>query len=171
VSDGDNHIAGTKNVLINSFPNINGAVTATPGQLNQTATLDTVYAKLDSPAFIGTTTAPTAAPGTNTNQLATTAFVSSAFAGRALSGNGYQRLPGGLIIQWGTTGSIADDTTLTVTFPTAFTTCFTVVACGSYFAAGTTTSTLNVTTFNAYTFTIGNVGSAASAGRWIAIGV
>jgi hypothetical protein len=33
------------------------------------------YAKLASPAFTGTPTAPTAAPGTNTTQLATTAFV------------------------------------------------------------------------------------------------
>jgi hypothetical protein len=74
VSEGDNHIAGTKNVLINSFPNINGAVTATPADLNKTATLDDVYAKLDSPAFIGTPTAPTAAPGTSTTQLATTEF-------------------------------------------------------------------------------------------------
>ncbi|AOC93725.1 hypothetical protein BB050_00571 [Flavobacterium anhuiense] len=33
------------------------------------------YAKIDSPSFIGVPTAPTAAVGTNTNQLATTAFV------------------------------------------------------------------------------------------------
>lgn len=36
---------------------------------------DTVYAVLNSPAFTGTPTAPTAAVGTNTTQLATTAFV------------------------------------------------------------------------------------------------
>lgn len=34
----------------------------------------------DSPAFIGTPTAPTAASGTNTTQIATTAFVASGFA-------------------------------------------------------------------------------------------
>lgn len=37
-------------------------------------------AALDSPDFTGTPTAPTAAPGTNTTQLATTAFVQGAFA-------------------------------------------------------------------------------------------
>lgn len=37
------------------------------------------YAQLDSPHFIGEPTAPTAAPGTNTTQLATTAFVREAF--------------------------------------------------------------------------------------------
>lgn len=38
-------------------------------------------APLDSPGFAGTPTAPTAAPATNTNQIATTAFVRSAVAG------------------------------------------------------------------------------------------
>ncbi len=37
-------------------------------------------AALDSPAFTGTPTAPTAAPGTNTTQLANTAFVHAAVA-------------------------------------------------------------------------------------------
>lgn len=39
------------------------------------AYFDTVYATLNSPAFTGTPTAPTAASGTNTTQIATTAFV------------------------------------------------------------------------------------------------
>ena len=36
------------------------------------------FAKLDSPALIGTPTGPTASPGANTTQLATTAFVTAA---------------------------------------------------------------------------------------------
>ena len=40
--------------------------------------IDKTYASLDSPAFTGTPTAPTAAPGTNTTQIATTAFVATA---------------------------------------------------------------------------------------------
>lgn len=40
-------------------------------------------AALASPAFTGTPTAPTAAPGTNTTQLATTAFTAAAVAGLA----------------------------------------------------------------------------------------
>jgi hypothetical protein len=39
---------------------------------------NTAYAPLASPAFTGTPTAPTAATGTNTTQIATTAFVQSA---------------------------------------------------------------------------------------------
>ena len=42
--------------------------------------VDTWYAGLNSPAFTGTPSAPTAAPGTNTTQLASTAFVSAAVA-------------------------------------------------------------------------------------------
>lgn len=42
-------------------------------------------ALLNSPAFTGTPTAPTAAPGTNTTQLATTAFVQASAAGSAIT--------------------------------------------------------------------------------------
>ena len=38
VSQGDDHIRGIKNVLLNSFPNVTGPVTATQAQLNSTAT-------------------------------------------------------------------------------------------------------------------------------------
>lgn len=48
----------------------------TPGQL--LAALNTLYAGLASPNLSGTPTAPTAALGTNTQQLATTAFVQAA---------------------------------------------------------------------------------------------
>lgn len=44
-----------------------------------------VIAPLASPAFTSTPTAPTAAPGTNTTQLATTAFVQTAMAGKAFA--------------------------------------------------------------------------------------
>jgi microcystin-dependent protein len=62
-----------------------------------------------SPAFTGTPTAPTAAGGTNTTQLATTAFTNAAIAS-ALPG----ALPVGLIALW--SGSI-------VSIPTGWTLC------------------------------------------------
>ena len=43
--------------------------------------IDTTYAPLNSPALTGVPTAPTAAAGTNTTQVATTEFVSSAVSG------------------------------------------------------------------------------------------
>ena len=62
-------------------------------------------------------TAATAASGTNTTALATTAF---AFAGVSLATSGYAKLANGAIMQWGRfTGSAS------ITFPVAFPT-----ACG-----------------------------------------
>ena len=49
--------------------------------LNGVDITDAGGALLDSPAFSGTPTAPTAAPGTATLQLASTAFVEAAVAG------------------------------------------------------------------------------------------
>ena len=46
----------------------------------------TTYAKLASPALTGTPTAPTATAGTNTTQIATTAFVANALSGFTPSG-------------------------------------------------------------------------------------
>lgn len=48
------------------------------------------YAFLDSPAFTGVPTAPTAAPGTNTDQLSTTAFVKAA-VDTAIAGLDFQK--------------------------------------------------------------------------------
>jgi len=47
-------------------------------------TVDTGVAHLDSPNFTGIPTAPTAAPGTNTNQIATAAFVTASSAALTL---------------------------------------------------------------------------------------
>lgn len=87
VSQGDDHLRGIKTVLQNSFPNVNAAVTATPAQLNSTATLAATYAPINSPAFTGVPTAPTAAANTNTTQLATTAFATNAVLNYGLGVN------------------------------------------------------------------------------------
>lgn len=87
---------------------------------------DTSRAPVASPAFTGTPTAPTAANGTNTTQLATTAFAHGEVSKAA---NGYQKLPSGLIIQWGTSATINANVNGTVTFPLAFPTACTSVVC------------------------------------------
>lgn len=85
---------------------------------------DTTKANLASPTFTGTPTAPTATVGTNTTQVATTAFtlaeIAANFTGsnQSLGSNGYQKLPGGLIVQWGNGNSSAGS--LSVTYPIAF---------------------------------------------------
>ena len=69
-----------------------GVVLSKVGHLHQIADVEGLQLALDSkgtsvsPSFTGTPTAPTAAPGTNTTQLATTAFVQTAVSGQ-MSGN------------------------------------------------------------------------------------
>ncbi len=85
------------------------------------------YAKLASPAFTGTPTAPTASKTTNNTQLATTAFVHSlagavnngGIVAQSLGQNGYVKFANGLILQWGLTSATSSSTT---SFPIAFST-------------------------------------------------
>lgn len=89
-----------------------------------TATQLAAKAALLSPAFTGTPTAPTAAAGTNTDQIATTKFVMTALSALSSQGkivsyslaqNGYCKWGIGLILQW---GMISNNKAV---FPIAFT--------------------------------------------------
>ncbi|MGM8905727.1 gp53-like domain-containing protein [Enterobacter roggenkampii] len=106
-----------------------------------------LLAQLESPAFTGTPTAPTAPAGTNTTQIANTAFIQDAITALSLGtasqrnvgtgtgqipdisaftsstgATGYQRFPGGLVFQWGFTNPSPNNTTNTVSFPIAYAT-------------------------------------------------
>jgi hypothetical protein len=72
-------------------------------------------ARLASPAFTGTPLAPTAATGTQTTQIATTAFAAGTFS---LNANGFAKLPSGLMIAWGSV-NVAAGGGSTVVFATA----------------------------------------------------
>jgi hypothetical protein len=65
-------------VFVSSFNGRSGVVTLTTADV--TAVADAIYAPLDSPNFTGYPTAPTAAQGQSTGQIATTAFVMNAVA-------------------------------------------------------------------------------------------
>lgn len=92
--EADDNFRHIKEVLKRDFGNITGAVTATHTDLNRLVgvTADVQgqidgKASLASPALTGTPTAPTAAPGTNSTQLATTAFAQALAASiNAVSG-------------------------------------------------------------------------------------
>ena len=71
ISSADDHLRLIKSTIKATFPNINAAVTKTAAEING-------LAPLASPTFTGTPAAPTASPGTNTTQVATTAFVAAA---------------------------------------------------------------------------------------------
>lgn len=92
-SDGDNHLRNIKLALKTDFPNINGVVSASDEELSYvTGVTSPIQTQIDSkaglasPAFTDTPTAPTAAAGTATTQLATTAFVTATAFTTALPG-------------------------------------------------------------------------------------
>ena len=86
-STADDHLRLIKSTVKATFPNITGAVTPTHTELNfvdgVTSAIQTQIdnkAGLASPTFTGTPAAPTATLGTNSTQLASTAFVAAAIA-------------------------------------------------------------------------------------------
>lgn len=104
---------------------LDGVTSNVQSQIN---TLISDKASLLSPALLGKPTAPTATAGTNTTQLATTAFVlensvQDADFDKSLAANGYQKLPSGTIIQWMTWTDNGQWTTRSfpITFPNACT--------------------------------------------------
>ena len=177
------------------------------------AELGALFAPIASPALTGTPTAPTAAAGTNTTQIATTAFVAAATWGvtipasttvrgmvrlatsaeaqwlsdatialtpatldaalrgsnQSLAGNGYQKLPGGLIIQWGLTGSAGTVRDVSAAFPIAFpNACFQATMSTTTLSAYASLVTPSKTTITARID--GGGSGVAVSGRYIAIG-
>lgn len=61
--------------------------------------------------------------GDNSKKLATTEFLLSEFTHptrRSLASNGYQKFPGGLIIQWGQQAAVPSGGAVNITFPIPF---------------------------------------------------
>lgn len=134
------------------------------GWNNQTANTSSL-APLASPTFTGVPTAPTAASGTSTTQLATTAFVNP---GSSHITSGYEKLASGLIMQWGTANSTVSGAT--VTFPLAFpTACFNVVAT---FAAAVAdgTNPLVCSTLTTANFNLRSIDAGTVSCFWQAVG-
>lgn len=119
--------------------------------------------------FTSSPTVPTPATGDRSTKVATTALFDNEFV-KSLAVNGYQKLPSGLIIQWGLLDARSTSGYATVTLPIAFlNNLFAVSAIrtgGSW--DGTSFWNLNSSTLSSLTFQMGNV--TTSTGRYIAIG-
>ena len=119
----------------------------------------------------------------NTTKAATTAFVRAellslgnavydALFGRASAANGYQRLPGSMILQWGATGSISAGGTLVQNLPIAFpANNFAAVCMAQYSAAPNAGYMVSIfgRTLTNMSFYNSNTGTALIA-SWFAIG-
>jgi hypothetical protein len=118
----------------------------------------------------GTSAVSGVAPSTSGNVLASngtdwasTALSSLAVFDKSLSANGYQKLPGGLIIQWGSfTSNVDDEQTVTfpITFPTA---CYAVTSTISGIVANVSTSSFTVNRIN-------DIYDSSLTGYFIAVG-
>lgn len=124
-------------------------------------------APIASPAFTGGPTAPNPATGTRSQAIATMQKFADEFVA-SVTGNGYQKLPSGLIIQWGGAGVIPGPGGGNITFPVAFpNACFAVFAT----AAGLPSSPLGIYSITKTGTGIDYYSASDSANAfWFAIG-
>ena len=110
--------------------------------------------------------------GTDTTRSTTPASVASLTSTKSHATNGYQKLAGGLYMQWGTTGTVANDGNLAVSFPTAFpSTCYNVVVTGIGGLVITGQGEITVDGVSASGFTLHQGSDTARTFYWQAIGV
>jgi tail fiber protein gp53 len=122
---------------------------------------------LSSAAALAYASAADTLLGTATNE----AITPGGFAGnKSIGTNGYYKLPGGLIIQWGRLGTNIGNTTAIINFPLAFpNACFSVV-CVKQENAGVNDGVYVYTPPTTLNFTVYAGGSGASDVYYIAIG-
>lgn len=122
-------------------------------------------------------------PFDNTTRAATTAFVRNellnlggvaydALFGRLLADNGYQKFPGGLIIQWGSGSASANLTSTSITFPIAFPNAVFSVVCLTSAEANAITSVWRVSgslSNTGFSYAIEH-GALGNNQTWVAIG-
>jgi hypothetical protein len=91
-------------------------------------------------------------------------------ANQSLSSNGYQKLPGGLTIQWGRT-SLNNNTSTTISFPTAFTNPAYAVTINHFGEnTGDDRNALKIVSTSTTSFVVRNTNGYAGSSTWIAIG-
>lgn len=116
--NGDNYIRKvTPSYFQSQLALSNFAGQVSNGQVPYGAVQQWAATLFTSPSFTGVPTAPTAAAGTATSQIATTAFVNQ---GSSISGNGWRQNSDGTIEQWGTFAWTANGGDIAVSFPRTF---------------------------------------------------
>jgi len=117
-----------------------------------------------------------AVAGTSATDVITARRLTSAFNNtgqQSLTANGYQKLPGGLILQWGTV-SIAANTIANYTFPISFpTSAFSVTGSGAAEVGNLSAQDNNpaISAISTTGFTLQNPGQAAANWWYMAVGI
>jgi hypothetical protein len=156
-----------------TFANLTTNVTGTLPVTNGGTGLATLTANnvmlgngTSSPSFV--------APSTSGNVLTSngTTWTSGALNfDKSLTANGWQKLPSGLIMQWGTSSSVAQDTSVSVTFPIAFlSACVSIQITGISSRQDTGQGVQTVSNASTTQFQINNGQDAAMTFFWFAIG-
>ena len=141
---------------------------------NYTAATITAGAGITVTNGAGSITVALPTPGTSLNYLVSngTNWVSSAFGAASLAASGYQKLPNGFILQWGSAGTtsgagVSASPTFPIAFPTACQSVIVMAAPGSLATQYTPGITVKSTTG----FTWGSAGSGfGTANYYIAVG-
>lgn len=94
----------------------------------------------------------------------------SDFTARSLAASGYQRLPGGLILQWGRTGSLGAGSNTIITLPIAFPAANRIVVVTAETLGGSAQAHDSVSVRTLTNFTLGNASNADSVFSWFALG-
>ncbi len=98
------------------------------------------------------------------------AYASSSF-GASLAANGYQKLPSGMIIQWGSSSAISSGSQLTITLPIAMPSALLrVFATAETSTSDTTPVSGGWSSVSTSQFVLRNKSTAASLFSWMAIG-
>lgn len=126
-------------------------------------------ATIASPAFTGVPTAPNPTAGTRSQALATMQMFANEFVA-SLAANGYQKLPSGMIIQWGITGALGAGQSTFVTFPIAFPNAILAIAPCALSISNSSQYAPTVFGTAATSFNVGSTGSGYSGITWMAIG-
>lgn len=88
-----------------------------------------------------------------------------------LSENGYQKLHGGLFLQWGLTSTISEDSTITVTFPISFpNACVNVVNSVQYSVDGDINEVCHISNVTNTNYRVRNSNGRSTRTYWFAIG-
>jgi hypothetical protein len=169
--------SGTANQLAyyaSSTNAVNGTTALPNGTTATTQTAGDTTTKVATNAFVNTTaltlatgsTATTQSTNDSSTKVATTAFSNP---GSAVSANGYQKLPSGIVLQWGNSGNISANSSATVTYPLAFpNNVFSITSTPTN--NGVPANASAVTNNNTSNFTQNNGTGSTCSFYWMAIG-
>lgn len=144
----------------------NGSTWVVESGATARTSLGVVAASTTTAGLVELTTDAEGLGGSDTTRAVTSAALASS---KSLAANGYMKLPGGLLLQWGTV-AVSAGAWSTVTYPVAFTAVARPVGWAEPFRKSTFYRNSGLTSFETRAFDDGAGVDAAATIIWIAIG-